>query len=278
MSFSVLVNGTTYIFPSPGDNYAWALGPNSNGINAWAQAISGQTYQPNTGASLPLTATLDFGANFGIKALTFQTKTANPAATGVVRLANSDGIVFRNAANSGDLTLQPHADGFLQYNGVDLVMASLSQTLTNKTLTSPTLNSPTITSSPSVAPTVLYFGADSSLANTTTAFAFPGCGGAAVSATERWVMMPCAGKLSNLYVREATGSTTQGVVYTVRQNGSNTTITCTCAAGAGVVTANDTTHTVTVAAGDVISISVIGVSGITAGCGELSAAIQFTQA
>jgi hypothetical protein len=69
-----------------------------------------------------------------IVATTLQSASANPAASGVIRLANADVIAWRNSGNSADLSLQPHADGILEYANVDLVNLSATQTLTNKTI------------------------------------------------------------------------------------------------------------------------------------------------
>lgn len=120
MAFTVSFNGVTYVLPSPGDNNAWAIGPNSNGLNAFLTALSTSTYQPNTGSGLPLTATLDFGGSFGIKALSVTSETANPAASGVVRLAHADTVSFRNAANNADVALGTGSANQLQWNGADV--------------------------------------------------------------------------------------------------------------------------------------------------------------
>lgn len=75
-----------------------------------------------------------------LTATAFVSSTANPAAAGMIRLANADSVNFRNVGNAADITLKPSAtgDGFLAYNAVDLVGASLTQTLTNKTINAAT--------------------------------------------------------------------------------------------------------------------------------------------
>jgi len=87
------------------------------------------------GGSFPLTALADFGSSFGIRVLSIQTESSNPAGNGFLQLANTDSIGWRNSGNTADLLLQPNADGILKYNSVDLVNLSASQTLTNKAIT-----------------------------------------------------------------------------------------------------------------------------------------------
>lgn len=64
----------------------------------------------------------------------FQSSSSNVAASGILRLANGDGIGFRNAGNTADFLFRPDADGILQYNSIDLVNLSAIQTLSNKTI------------------------------------------------------------------------------------------------------------------------------------------------
>ena len=78
---------------------------------------------------------------------------------------------------------------------------------------------------------------------------------AAMDSTERALVMPVGGVLRNLYVREGTpheGNTTD---YTVRKNGVDTALTLSTVDAVG--TGNNTTNSVTVAAGDSISIKLV---------------------
>lgn len=80
-----------------------------------------------------LAATVLNGGSFSSGSLV--SSSANPAASGVIRLANTDAIKFRNSGNSADIALGVgSADGILSYNGVDLSGISLTQTLSNKTI------------------------------------------------------------------------------------------------------------------------------------------------
>lgn len=107
--------------------------------NTAANLISGSgTFIFNTSGTITVPNGTDTLAGISL-AQTLSNKivsspTANPALSGILRLANSDGIAWRNSGNTADILLKPDADGFLQYNNIDLVNLSGSQTLTNKTI------------------------------------------------------------------------------------------------------------------------------------------------
>ncbi len=90
--------------------------------------------------------------------------------------------------------------------------------------------------------------------------------GPTFQATEslRQMLAPAAATLRNFYVRTGTAQPGDGsLVVTVRVNGADTGLTITVAAGAGAGTFSDTTHTASVAAGDLISFSVVNNSPTT---------------
>jgi hypothetical protein len=136
MSVNVVLNGTTYVIPEPGDS-AWG-----QNLTSFLTALPAGVLQ-KAGGTFSLTAEIDFGSSYGIKSVYFKSRTSNVSSAGVLRLANADSIGFRNSGNSADLLLTPGADGILNYNSVALVGTTLAQTLTNKTLTSPVINTPT---------------------------------------------------------------------------------------------------------------------------------------
>jgi hypothetical protein len=74
-----------------------------------------------TGGTFTLSAEVDFGGAYGIKTLYLKSQTANPAAAGVVRLAKTDTINFRNEANDGDLALGRNSSDQLTYNGNPII-------------------------------------------------------------------------------------------------------------------------------------------------------------
>lgn len=74
------------------------------------------------------------------KSPVFVSTGANPATTGVVRLANMEAIKFRNSTNLADISLAVGStDSIPSYAAIDLVNISSAQTLTNKTLTTPVI-------------------------------------------------------------------------------------------------------------------------------------------
>lgn len=189
MAVSVSVNGSSYSIPQFREQ-GWATS-----VTSWIQAISSSTLQKN-GGTFTLTAEVDFGATYGIKLAYFKSASSNIATSGVGRLANNEGISWRNAANSSNLLLKVNASDALEFNGVTLsaggsltasralasngsgeiavstvtttelqrlsgitstaVGISDSQTLTNKTLTSPTINTPTINTPTVDTPTLTH--------------------------------------------------------------------------------------------------------------------------
>jgi hypothetical protein len=139
MSQTLNVNGVSYTFPDVGEEN-WG-----QNVTNWAVAITAGALQKK-GGSFTLTAEVDFGATYGLKTAYYKSQGTNISTTGVLRLANTEGVGWRNNANGADLLLKPNTstNGILTYNSVDLVDVSSAQTLTNKTLTSPTITGATI--------------------------------------------------------------------------------------------------------------------------------------
>jgi hypothetical protein len=118
-SVNVLVNGTTYPIPQTNEK-GWGTN-----VTNWIQAISLNSLQPN-GGSFPLTADANFGTNFGLISPYYKSSTGNIATAGVLRLAKTDALAFRNNANSGNLSLSIDGSDNLLFNGSKL---GLAQTL-----------------------------------------------------------------------------------------------------------------------------------------------------
>lgn len=118
MSTNVLFNGTTYIVPAVGEDN-WGTN-----VSNYLIAIAAGALQ-KTGGSFTLTAEVDFGASYGLKSIYFKTRTSTPATAGILRLANNEGIQWRNAGNSANLTLLANASNQLTYEGSVLLYASL---------------------------------------------------------------------------------------------------------------------------------------------------------
>lgn len=120
MSYFVTFNGQTYTLPSVGDS-GWG-----DQVNAYYTAISTGTLQKNS-TNFDLLNELSFGNSYGVKTLYVKTQTSNPATTGVLRLANTDVISWRNGANDGNLNLSVSGDD-LYFNG-SLINPDLSSFL-----------------------------------------------------------------------------------------------------------------------------------------------------
>jgi trimeric autotransporter adhesin len=110
--------------------------PSANGLvisgnDIYAQSASASNPGMVNTTSQTFAGTKTFSA---VIVTDLQSATANPAASGVIRLANGDAIAWRNTGNTADILLQPDANGILQYGGVDLVNISSAQVLTNKTI------------------------------------------------------------------------------------------------------------------------------------------------
>lgn len=118
MASNVVFNGVTYSIPAVADD-GW--GPD---LSAYFISIASNALQ-KTGGSFTLTADADFGATYGLKSAYYTSKGTNPASSGAMRLANAEGIYWRNAANSGNLGLVVNSSNALQFNGTSLLLSGL---------------------------------------------------------------------------------------------------------------------------------------------------------
>lgn len=110
MSVNVTIAGVAYAFPQTGDS-SWG-----DVVTAWAIATSSKMLQ-TSGGTFTLTAEVDFGATWGLKAAYWKTGSANPAQSGIARYANNEGPAWRNFANTADLALLVNASNQLAFNG-----------------------------------------------------------------------------------------------------------------------------------------------------------------
>lgn len=78
---------------------------------------------PKTGGSYTLSAELNLGATYGLLAPYLKSAGTNIASAGVVRLAKTETIGFRNNANSADLALAVNGSDQLTFGGVVLATA-----------------------------------------------------------------------------------------------------------------------------------------------------------
>lgn len=117
MAQNFAINGVSYPFPDVAEQN-WG-----QNVTNWAAAVTAGMLQ-KAGGAFTLSAEVDFGATFGIRAAYLRSKAALPASTGVVRLGTSDFIAFRNFANSADLPLGVNASNQLTFDGSPLISGS----------------------------------------------------------------------------------------------------------------------------------------------------------
>lgn len=134
MGTPVTFNGVSYTVPSIADA-SWGTN-----VSNYLIAIASGCLQ-KTGGSFTLSqADIDFGGTYGLKSVYFKSKTANIAAAGVLILAVTDTINWRNNANSADLSLGVNGSDQLIFKSIAIADISSSQTLTNKNLSDSTVN------------------------------------------------------------------------------------------------------------------------------------------
>lgn len=133
MSTSVTFNGVSYTIPAIADA-SWGTN-----VSNYLVAIAAGCLQKTGGAFTLSAADVDFGATYGLKAVYFKSRTANIAAAGVVLLAVTDTINWRNNANAADNILGVDGSDNLIYNSAVLSTNTGSSTLTNKKLSDSTV-------------------------------------------------------------------------------------------------------------------------------------------
>ncbi len=132
MAINIPFSGSIYSIPSQAERN-WA-----SNVNSYLQAL-GANSLPRAGGAFSLSSDLDLGATATIYLKAVASKTANAAATGFVRLANTDTLSWRNFANSADLALGVNTSNRLTFDSVVVPTISSADTLTNKTLTTPVI-------------------------------------------------------------------------------------------------------------------------------------------
>ena len=110
MATTVSFNGTNYSVPNNRDPKGWGTA-----LTAYLVALG--TALAKSGGNFTLTADVNFGANYGLIAVYYKSASADIATIGVFRLANNEGIAWRNAANAADLLLKVDASDDLVYDG-----------------------------------------------------------------------------------------------------------------------------------------------------------------
>lgn len=117
MALTLTVNGTGYSYPQTGDEN-WG-----DQSTLWAQAVTLGMLQ-KAGGTFTLTADVDFGSSFGLKAAYLKSRSSNISTAGLVRLANTESIGWRNAAANADLLLSVDSSNNLTFNGSTVLIAT----------------------------------------------------------------------------------------------------------------------------------------------------------
>lgn len=110
---------TSLIFPKPdGATYTIPAVDDEN----WGQNVTNFLLAipdgvPPRNGTFSLTGDLSFGPTFGLVSQYYKSPTSNIASTGILRLAKTDLIDWRNNANSGNLSLGINGSDQLTFNG-----------------------------------------------------------------------------------------------------------------------------------------------------------------
>lgn len=109
MTVALTINGSTYNYPENQDENWGTV------ATQWATAVTNGMLQ-KAGGNFTLLADVNFGATYGLVSGYFKSRSSNISTTGVLRLANSDLIAFRNFANSADVSLGVDSSDRLTWN------------------------------------------------------------------------------------------------------------------------------------------------------------------
>lgn len=139
MSIGIVFNGSPYTIPVTGEE-RWG-----DNVTNYLVAIASGCLQ-KTGGLFTLTGEVDFGASFGLKSVSYKSAAAIISSAGVLRLANTESIGWRNFANTGNLLLGVNTSNQLTFNGaiisgdISLAPVGSSSNANAATLTGTVLN------------------------------------------------------------------------------------------------------------------------------------------
>lgn len=115
MAVNLTIAGQVYSFPTEGEDN-WG-----NNVTLWATAVSTQLLQ-RTGGTFTLTNDVNFGASFGLISTYFKSRSSNIGTAGILRLARTDTVSWRNEANSDNNLLGVNSSNELTWNGTPLLV------------------------------------------------------------------------------------------------------------------------------------------------------------
>lgn len=116
MATNVTLNGVSYSIPAVGDS-GW--GPS---LSSFLIALPTGVLT-RAGGSFALTAGVDFGASFGLAAISYAGR-STPATAGLFRLGNNQAVSWRNQANSANLDLTVNTSNVLTFNSVPVLSSA----------------------------------------------------------------------------------------------------------------------------------------------------------
>lgn len=128
MATSVSFNGSTYSIPANREPRGWGTSLSAFLVDVANSSLS------KAGGNFTLTADANFGANFGLVAQYIKSVSSNISTTGVIRLANNEGVGFRNAGNTADLILKADTINRLNFDGQAVLTTTSTDTVSNKTI------------------------------------------------------------------------------------------------------------------------------------------------
>lgn len=108
--------GSTYDIPNQRGDTPWS------GLSDFAIAVAAKGINTG-GGSFTLLADLNFGTTFGLVSTYFKSRTADIATAGILRLASTDTIQWRNNANGGNVSLSKNTSDELLWNGSRIILA-----------------------------------------------------------------------------------------------------------------------------------------------------------
>lgn len=118
MATNVSWNGTSYAVPATGEDN-WGGSTKVDGL-----LIALATHGFNkTGGTFTLSADADFGVSAGLKSIYYKSR-GTVSTAGILRMATTEAIGWRNAADSGNNTLATDSSDRLLYNGVILASSA----------------------------------------------------------------------------------------------------------------------------------------------------------